>query len=239
MAIDERAHCGREKEDAHLKISAHALLHLLHQPSTGTLATHARDPHGFPYPTLLPFAPDARHRPVILVSRLAEHTRNLHGDPRAGFLVAHASDGNVLEGQRATLLGLFEPVEDGGGPDVARRYLRYQPDARRYLALGDFTFWVMHVERVRYIGGFGAMGWLDGSELDSLEPLSAAAEDDLLRFFEAHPARTGRLVPLGVDRYGADLTIDGARTRFEFDGPKLDDASLRDALAECIGQCKT
>ena len=44
------------------------------------------------------------------MSHLAEHTRNLHADPRAGFLVAHAPDGDVLEGQRLTLLGSFEPV---------------------------------------------------------------------------------------------------------------------------------
>ena len=67
-------------------------LHLLHRCALGTLATHARDPQGFPYPTVVPFAPDASHRPVILVSGLAEHTRNLAADPRAGFLVVDALD---------------------------------------------------------------------------------------------------------------------------------------------------
>jgi len=217
-----------------LKLPAHAPLNLLHQAATGTLATHAREPHGFPYPTLLPFAPDARHRPVILVSRLAEHTRNLLGDPRAGFLVAHAPDGNVLEGPRETLLGLFEPAADDDAPQIARRYLRYHPDAQRYLALGDFTFWVMHVERLRYIGGFGAMGWLDGTELDPLDPLPADDEDALLQFVAGHPACADRLVPLGVDRYGIDLLRDATRVRFEFEAPKIDDAALRAALADCL-----
>lgn len=217
-----------------MKIPDYAPLNLLHQAATGTLATHAREPQGFPYPTLLPFAPDARHRPVILVSRLAEHTRNLQDDPRAGFLVAHAPDGNVLEGPRETLLGRFEPVGADEAPDVARRYLRYQPDAQRYLALGDFAFWAMRVERLRYIGGFGAMGWLDGTEFDPLTPLSADEEDALLRFFESHPAHTERLALLGVDRYGADLLRDGVRVRHAFDAPQSDELALRTALADCI-----
>ncbi|SDB87163.1 HugZ family pyridoxamine 5'-phosphate oxidase [Paraburkholderia lycopersici] len=217
-----------------MKIPAHAPLHLLHQTSAGTLATHSREPRGFPYPTLLPFAPDDLHRPVILVSRLAEHTRNLLDDPRAGFLVAHAPDADVLNAPRATLLGRFEAVPAASQAAVARRYLRYHPDAERYLALGDFTFWAMRIERLRYIGGFGAMGWMDAADLDVLEPLAAADETTLIRFFEAHPARRTGLDLAGVDRYGADLLIDGARTRFVFDTPQHDLQSLHAVLADCI-----
>ena len=223
-----------------MKIPAHAPLHLLHQAPTGTLATHSREPRGFPYPTLLPFAVDARHRPVILVSRLAEHTRNLLDDPRAGFLVAHANDADVLNAPRATLLGRFEPVApvDSAAHEaneaLARRYVRYHPDAERYLALGDFTFWVMHIARLRYIGGFGAMGWMDGADLDALAPLAPAEETTLIRFFETHPARRAGLDLAGVDRYGADLVIDGARTRFVFDAPQPDLQSLHAVLADCI-----
>jgi hypothetical protein len=215
-----------------LKLPAHAPLHLLHQAAAGTLATHSRQPEGYPYPSVLPFAPDARHRPTILVSRLAEHTRNLQADPRAGFLIVHAPDGDVLNGQRVTLLGSFEPVEPA--PEIARRYLRYHPDAERYLMLGDFTFWVLSLERMRYIGGFGAMGWLDADELDTLEPLSFEEEVVLTEFFDRHPRRGGELDLAGIDRYGADLKIGGQRARFIFDAPKMDSSSLHEALADCI-----
>jgi hypothetical protein len=215
-----------------LPIPAHAPLHLLHQTGSGTLATHSRQPEGFPYPSILPFAPDARHRPTILVSRLAEHTRNLLADPRAGFLISHAPDGDVLNGQRVTLLGSFERVEPT--PEVAQRYLRYHPDAARYLALGDFDFWVMSLERLRYIGGFGAMGWLDGSALDPLEPLTFDDESALLEFFTGHPRRPEHLEMIGVDRYGVDLKIHRSRIRFAFDQLATDLASLQLALEDCM-----
>jgi heme iron utilization protein len=214
-----------------LKIPAHAPLDLLHRVAVGTLATHSRQPQGFPYPTLLPFAPDARHRPTILVSRLAEHTRNLEEDARAGFLVADAPDGNVLDAQRVTLLGTFEPID--APPLFVRRYLRYQPDAERYLALGDFAFWTLALERLRFIGGFGAMGWLDGGELDPLEPLAFEDEAALLERFDAQPRRMSEVELLGVDRYGADFRINGVRTRHAFESPATDAATLDAAFEIC------
>jgi heme iron utilization protein len=221
-------------EEHHLHIPAHAPLHLLHQAASGTLATHSRQPEGFPYPSILPFAPDSRHRPTILVSSLAEHTRNLLADPRAGFLVSHAPDGDVLNGERVTLLGTFQKIEPT--PQVTHRYLRYRPEAERYLALGDFEFWVMSVARMRYIGGFGAMGWLDGDELNSLEPLASEDETALLGFFSEHAGRMEDLEAIGVDRYGVDLKKAGLRMRVAFDEPANDMASLHAALEDCIAR---
>ncbi|CAE6747371.1 hypothetical protein R69927_00414 [Paraburkholderia domus] len=215
-----------------MNIPAHAPLHLLHSAAIGTLATHARQPEGFPYPSVLPFAPDPQHRPMILVSRLAEHTHNLHADPRAGFLVVDAPDGDVLSGQRVTLLGTFEPVDST--PEVVQRYLRYHPDAERYLVLGDFAFWAMRLERLRYIGGFGAMGWLGGAELDPLPPLGFDEENALITHFAGHSTGAMGLQLLGVDRYGADLKQAGARARFVFDDVKLNTEALHAALEECI-----
>ncbi|SDQ22329.1 hypothetical protein SAMN05443245_0446 [Paraburkholderia fungorum] len=215
-----------------MNIPSHAPLNLLHTAAVGTLATHARQPEGFPYPTVLPFAPDARHRPTILVSRLAEHTHNLHADPRAGFLAVDAPDGDVLSSQRVTLLGRFEPVDST--PEVVQRYLRYHPEAERYLVLGDFTFWTMRVERLRYIGGFGAMGWLGGDELDPLPPLAHDEENALIAQFGNQANRTGGFQLFGVDRYGIDLKQNGARIRFPFDEPRLDNETLHATLEVCM-----
>ena len=217
-----------------MNIPAHAPLHLLHTAAVGTLATHARQPEGFPYPTVLPFAPDPRHRPTILVSRLAEHTHNLNADPRAGFLAVDAPDGDVLSSPRVTLLGTFEPVDST--PEVVQRYLRYHPDAERYLVLGDFTFWAMRLERLRYIGGFGAMGWLGGDELDPLPPLAHTEENALFEQFSHHASGSGGLQLIGIDRYGVDLKRNGTRIRFPFDEPRQSNESLHAALEVCM-QC--
>jgi heme iron utilization protein len=219
-----------------MNIPAQAPLHLLHRVPDGALSTHSRDPHGFPYPTALPFAPTAAHTPMLLMSHLAEHTRNLQADARAGFLVAHSVDGRVLEGQRLTLLGTFEPAPADQQSQLARRYLRYHPDAARYLELGDFSFWVMSVTRMRYIGGFGAMGWLGGEEIDPLAPISDADESMLCQFCDSHSRRPANLDVLGIDRYGCDLLVSGMRNRFTFDKPKTSNDELRLALLDCFAR---
>ncbi|MGI4816066.1 MAG: HugZ family protein [Janthinobacterium lividum] len=213
-----------------MHIPANALINLLHQCSFGTLASHARQTGGYPYPTVLPFVTDNRHRPAILISRLAEHTRNLQADARAGFLVFDAPDGQVIEGPRLTLLGDCHPVADtpdAGG--IARRYLRYHPDAERYLALGDFSFFSMTPLRLRYIGGFGAMGWLDGSTLDLTPPLADDEEVALLDEFGGPLPASVRL--LGIDRHGVDLVRAGQRRRHAFNDPPLSDAEQQAASA--------
>jgi heme iron utilization protein len=217
-----------------MNVPPQAPLHLLHRVSEGTLATHSREPRGFPYPTALPFAPTAHHAPMLLISHLAEHARNLHADARAGFLVTHTAEGGVLEGQRLTMLGSFAPAAPEQSGELARRYLRYHPDAERYLQLGDFSFWVMSLERMRYIGGFGAMGWLAGEELDPLAPVCASEETSLCKEFDAYPGRPGNFRLLGIDRYGCDLMLGASRNRFTFDYPKLTSDDLKAALIDCI-----
>jgi heme iron utilization protein len=219
-----------------MHIPSEALIHLLHRVQSGTLSTHSREPSGFPYPTALPFAPTSRHMPMLLISNLAEHTRNLRADPRAGYLVAHSEQASVLEGERLTLLGSFAPASADRQTELARRYLRYHPSAARYLDLGDFSFWVMNVQRMRYIGGFGAMGWLEGEALDPLEPVSAEDESLLYEFSDTHANRPTHLRLIGVDRYGADFLIESVRNRFTFDQPKLSMEELTSSLTDCFIQ---
>jgi putative heme iron utilization protein len=217
-----------------VNIASEAPLNLLHAVPNGTLATHSRDPAGFPYPTALPFAPDARHAPMLVISRLAEHTRNLQADARAGFLVARDVEGNVLEGQRLTLLGSFEPATPARVPELARRYLRYHPDAARYLELGDFAIWTMTLERMRFIGGFGAMGWLDAQALDPHDPLAAEDESALCDFADGFSKRPPDFHLLGIDRYGCDFRHGTSRNRFTFDKPKLNVEALKAGLLDCM-----
>ena len=89
---------------------------------------------------------------MILVSRLAEHTRNMEADPRVSLL-AHDAASDPQAGARVTLLGNAVPL-DASNP-AAARYRRLFPDSERVLALGDFSFFVLEPLAVRFIEGFG------------------------------------------------------------------------------------
>lgn len=121
----------------------------------GALAT--LEAGGHPYVSLVEFALD-QGRPILLLSDLAEHTKNFKRDPRASLLVSAFGE-NPLAEQRVTLVGQVQPVEVD--PSV---YLKRHPRAERYLQLNDFRFYGLEVERVRYIGGFGRMSWMSAAE---------------------------------------------------------------------------
>jgi hypothetical protein len=72
---------------------------------------------------------------------------------------------------------------------MSPRVTRYEPGAARYLALGDFTFWALDIERLRYIAGFGRMGWVDGAALDALPPLGFDDERALWDAYESSDVR--------------------------------------------------
>ena len=195
-----------------MKIEFAAVIHLLHGTAAGCLATQSTQMPGYPFASTLPFVPDEQHRPVFLISRLAEHTKNLIADCRASFLV-HSSNGqSVLTSERISLLGDVERIE--APTELVARYIRYQPDAERYLAFGDFAFFRLAPKGARYVAGFGQMGWVAESDWSSAAVLPLADEERLVHdLIEAQPAGM-RL--LGLDCYGFDIERAGTKERQRF-----------------------
>jgi heme iron utilization protein len=195
-----------------MQITPTPVIHLLHEASHAILSTHSTQQPGYPYGTAVPLVVDEAQRPLLLISALAEHTKNLLADARASLAVVESGCGNVQDAARATLLGRVEPFEPTA--ELVRRYLRYQPDAEQYLQL-DFRFFRMQVERVRYIGGVGRMGWLDAAGWQSVDLVSEADEVRLLAVAAPAPDCPDRRL-LGVDALGIDFAIDGERRRLRF-----------------------
>lgn len=94
---------------------------------TGTLCTLALDPEGYPYGSFVTVALD-EGSPTFLISKMAEHTKNLERDPRASLMVAESGGGDPLANGRVTLLGPCVPVEEDGGRARAA-FLAVHPNA--------------------------------------------------------------------------------------------------------------
>jgi len=196
-----------------MKIEATSVVNLLHLAQHSTLAAQSLQMPGYPYATAVPNVLDEHHRPILLISALAEHTKNLLADPRVSISITAPDVANVQDGQRLTLVGDAERVE--ASADLQARYLRYLPAAEQYLML-DFMFFRIHPKRVRYIGGVGRMGWVDSDAFDSFASLSLADESILLQDAQAMVRKNVTL--LGVDPYGIDYLADGFRKRHNLEG---------------------
>jgi heme oxygenase (biliverdin-IX-beta and delta-forming) len=139
------------------------LRQLLVQERHGMLATLSVRHGGWPFGSVVEYATRCDGAPIFLFSELAEHTRNVRADARASLLVqdSHARE-EPLAGARVTLVGRLAPTSDS---DATRRYLERHPQAKEYIALGDFKVWVLEPAQARFVNGFGDMGWLEGDRL--------------------------------------------------------------------------
>ncbi len=139
---------------------------------SGTLCTIARDPAGYPYGSLVSLAVDARGRPLLLLSALAEHTGNLRAHPEVSVLVAEPAGAHEqpLALGRVTILGACAQVPDVERTAVRAAFLAWQPGAVSYVDLGDFAFYRVEPVALRYVGGFGRMSWVNAEEYAAAEP---------------------------------------------------------------------
>jgi len=156
---------------------------LLLKEYRGVLSTHSQSMPGFPFGSAVPYCLDANGWPLILISRIAQHTRNLLADNKCSLLVGERAAEDVQAAGRLTVLAEARQLVDPLTIEAAaRRYYRYFPDACDYHRAHDFDFWVLQPVRWRYIGGFGAIHWLDDVALAN--PFAAddgAQEEGMVR----------------------------------------------------------
>lgn len=202
-----------------MKVPIESAINLLHEAPHATVATLSTQLAGYPYASTVPCVLDEHHRPILFISALAEHTKNLLADPRASLSAVKTEGGaNIQSAARISLIGdalrIAEP-----SPELLARYLRYQPDAEEYLPL-DFMFFCLRPRLARFIAGMGRMGWLETEAWEAVPALSLKDEAVLIKKATIEAPRGIRL--LGVDCFGIDYEIDGVRARQRFpDAPIL------------------
>ena len=212
----------------------------------GALSTLSARLDGHPYGSLVPFMLDHDARPVLLVSQLAEHTRNMAADPRVSLLVYDPAQ-DAQAGARATLMGTATPIADQLHP--RSRYLRFFPEAKRLLEMTDFLFYRIEPVTIRYIAGFGDIRWISEAEYLPSAKNFAVAEEEMLANFKRIFGKAlhslgerfqGAGTPsamIGIDCDGFDLKAGNEILRFDFPGPVSEIEAAETALWTTFQDC--
>src|SRR5215472_6691945 len=248
MSTDQSAH----PRPAALDDPASASRHLMRLALKGALAT--LDRHlAHPYASLVLLATDPTGAPIFLISRLAQHTRNLEHDPRASLLL-DGTDGlaDPLTGGRLTLTGTAAPCPD---PAALRRFLARHPSAQGYAQFADFALYALKVTHGHYVGGFGRIvdlpapslltGTADAGDLLAAEPEIIAhmnrdhadAIDLCATELAGRAAGAWRMV--GVDPAGIDLLRCTIAARIDFPEPVRTPGQARAQLVALVQQART
>src|SRR3954447_9866758 len=201
---------------------------LLREGRSGALATLLPG-SGDPYCSLVNVATAADGAPLLLISTLAVHTKNILADPRVSLMIDERKEGDPLQGARVMLMGTAEATDD---PDVRRRYLARQPEAEMFAGFGDFAFYEMSLKSVHLVAGFGRIVDLKPEEVLTVTDDAAelvAAEPDILAHMNADHADTCRLYAskllgaadgawrcVGCDPEGLELQLERTALRLPF-----------------------
>jgi putative heme iron utilization protein len=217
---------------------------LLLQGTRSILSTHSLEMPGYPFGSVAPYCLDGQGRPVILVSALAQHTKNLRADPRASLIVIAGGE-DIQANARLTLLGEFSPVAAAEVEGLAERYYRFFPQSRDHHKTLDFSFWALSPVRARFIGGFARIHWLAPDKLLLPNPFDYARETDMVTHMNEDHAealvlycrQAGIAIPegaapvmTGIDAEGLHLRLGERVERITFAVPVTTPLAAREAL---------
>jgi heme iron utilization protein len=223
---------------------------LMREARSGALATLMVG-NGDPYCSLVNVATGSDGTPLLLISRLAVHTKNVLADPRASLMLDERKEGDPLQGARVMLMGVASKTESA---DARRRYLAYQPEADMFAGFGDFAFYELKLKGAHLVAGFGRI--VDLKPADLLTELAGAeeliaAEPEVIAHMNSDHADTCRLYAtkllgapdgdwrcVGCDPEGLDLQCERTGLRLPFPRRVTQPGVLRAVLKQMADQAR-
>ncbi len=226
---------------------------LLRRSRQGALATLIPG-SGDPYCSLVNVASHPDGSPILLISRLALHTRNILSDSRVSLMLDERVEGEPLEGSRIMLAGRAEQADESELAALSRRYLAAHPSAEAFVNFKDFSFFRVKPSGGHLVAGFGRIVDLEPrqflTDLAGAEALLEAEQGAVDHMNEDHAEAINlyatRLLGAehadwrctGCDPDGIDLQAGAKTLRLQFPRRTTTPAALRNMLKELAGQAR-
>ena len=198
---------------------------LIRTNNTGVLSTYCNKNHGFPYGSFLPYVHINQFDIIILISDIAEHTKNLNEFKKFSFVINEDNYKSPFEAKRLCLQGIAKKTNQ---EEFRLRYERFFPDSLMYREFNDFNCWLLEVKHIRYIGGFGNMFWEDVKinkfeneiykfENEILEHINQDHQDALANYIEFfHNKKNINNKLIGFDSIGINIMSENKNYRINF-----------------------
>ncbi|MCG2628860.1 pyridoxamine 5'-phosphate oxidase family protein [Bradyrhizobium sp. WYCCWR 13023] len=225
---------------------------LLRRSRQGALATLMAG-SGDPYCSLVNLASHPDGSPILLISRLAVHTRNILADNRVSLMLDERAPGDPLEGGRIMLSGRAEQAE-GERDLLQRRYLNAHPSAEAFVSFSDFSFFRIIPSGTHLVAGFGRIVDLRPeqflTDLAGADDLLAAEEGAIEHMNADHReamalyatkllgAAEGDWRCTGCDPEGLDMQDGQTALRLDFPERVTTGQALRKMLVRLVGEAR-
>jgi putative heme iron utilization protein len=226
---------------------------LLRRSRQGALATLMAG-SGDPYCSLVNVASHPDGSPILLISRLALHTRNILGDSRISLMLDERAEGDPLEGSRIMLAGRAEEATGDAAAILRRRYINAHPSAEAFVKFKDFSFFQIRPARAHLVAGFGRIVDLKPeqflTDISDAEALLEAEQGAVEHMNEDHREAMNlyatRLLGAdaadwsctGCDPDGMDMQAGPKALRLDFPERVTTGTELRKILVKLVGKAR-
>jgi putative heme iron utilization protein len=119
----------------------------------------------WPYASQVLTTCDRQGNPLLLISDLADHTRNIRNDARVSLLYSGPAVDEPL-GPRVSLQGEAEQLDKG---PLLETYLQRHPSAKIYADFSDFHLFRVRPVRAHLVAGFGKAYWVEAARFMGTE----------------------------------------------------------------------
>lgn len=226
--------------------------HLVRSREKAVVATVMRDTPGDPYASLVLTASDHQGNPLIYISDLAEHTKNIWQNNRGSMLFEKTAGLNdPLSGARVTLQGSFEECKD---ETLLERYFKRHEQSRKYSSAHSFFLYRMKVERAHLVAGFGRIYWLNADEYfgttGECTGLADAEHGIVTHMNEDHSDALDLIATrllgfetegwtlTGMDAEGFDMRHRDQVARYDFAAPLASAADTRPVMVDLVNEAR-
>lgn len=226
---------------------------LLTHEGDGVLSTISLDVPGYPFGSVTPYCLDSDFIPNILISSIAQHTKNIIANPKVSLFINETNNQtNKQSFSRLTYVGEAQKVTDD--EDIKKRYISYFPAASAYFETHNFSFYRINPVRLRFIGGFGKIYWIEKESLtlknifpvtDELKIVEHMNKDHMhnlkayMHFYLGHENREGDVLRMiGLDQFGVDLSLNEVKHRIDFKIPLENVSQARSVFVEMANESK-
>lgn len=215
--------------------------------SSGVLGTISEDVPGYPFGSVVPYCLDRAGVPLIVISRLAQHTKNIQANSHVSLTVVESGPEDVQQAGRISWLGDARPVP-ASDADSLDRFCRFFPQSGAYVTELDFDLYRISPVKIRYIGGFGKIHWVGDEAMLLPSPFDPEQEAGIIEHMnEDHvdamvgycaqagiDCGTQQPVMCNVDAEGFHLRLGARIVRFAFPGRAENPGAVRKFLVDMV-----
>ena len=152
-------------------------VNLYRSNNAAILSTISKKYEGYPFGSFITYVSDKNRTLLMYTSDIAQHTKNLKTNSKACVTIFKLdTEYDKQNSSRLTLMGDLKDVSEDNIEECQERFVKFLPESKKYSSMHDFKFYKLEISRIRWIGGFGDIAWLNPKNWQDDQPRWAKDE---------------------------------------------------------------